>query len=158
MAKAARLQDLAPGGALGGVASHSHPPLRQGLLASPMAWQGLVELQQWVTLEARRMQTKERHARIKNFRDKLEEKYPGSLGLMHRVTKWKAAWQAPINSITKKPVAQHPQDEVEEELQAWCSEWSKACPAGEAPLWRQARGRDCPQQVNSEARGTEAGA
>ena len=61
---------------------------------------------------------------------------------MHRVTKWRAAWQAPHQLHHQEACGRAPTGGVEEELAAWHSEWMKACPAGEAPLWRQGNGRD----------------
>eukprot|EP00973_Karenia_brevis_P051372 7135946-Karenia_brevis.AAC.1 len=61
--------------------------------------------------------------------------------MLHRVTKWRAAWQQPLNSVTKKPAAAHPQVAVQDEIEAWQRIWQEKAPF-EAPLWREANCRD----------------
>ena len=70
----------------------------------------LGELQQWLSkgatmLERRLMQEREEQLRVK-----LEDAYPGSAGLLHRICKWKAAWQPRVGSVTKKALPHGPQE------------------------------------------------
>ncbi|CAK0882115.1 unnamed protein product [Prorocentrum cordatum] len=47
----------------------------------------------------------------------------GSQGLLHRVTKWRQAWQAPKGSISKKLLPAEPQAAVDQELHDWSKVW-----------------------------------
>ncbi|CAK0788577.1 unnamed protein product, partial [Prorocentrum cordatum] len=49
-------------------------------------------------------------------KQRLEDDFPGSQGLLHRVTKWRQAWQAPKGSISKELLPAAPQAAVD---QAW---------------------------------------
>ena len=72
--------------------------------------------------------------RGRKFKDKLDEKYPGSAGLLHKVCAWRAAWLPPRGSVSKQPLPDHPQQAVEQEAREWRDVWE----AGQGPyckLW-----------------------
>ncbi|CAK0796259.1 unnamed protein product [Prorocentrum cordatum] len=58
-----------------------------------------------------------------SFKQRLEDDFPGSQGLPHRVTKWRQAWQAPKGSISKKLLPAAPQAAVDQELHDWSKPW-----------------------------------
>ena len=57
-----------------------------------MAW---CNLHQWVAAEATLLEWQAMLAREREFTPAVEDTYPRSAGLLHRVTKWRAAWQPP---------------------------------------------------------------
>ena len=53
--------------------------------------------------------------RNRTLKERLADKFPGSCGLLHNVSKWRAAWQPPRGSVSKKLLSVDPQQAVEEE-------------------------------------------
>ncbi|CAK0897978.1 unnamed protein product, partial [Prorocentrum cordatum] len=69
-----------------------------------------------------------------SFKQRLEDDFPGSQGLLHRVTKWRQAWQAPKGSISKKLLPAAPQAAVDQELHDWSKVWTTG--SGFPKPWR----------------------
>ncbi|CAK0816105.1 unnamed protein product [Prorocentrum cordatum] len=72
--------------------------------------------------------------RSRKFREKLDEKYPGSAGLLHKVCAWRAAWLPPRGSVSKAALPAHPQQAVEQEAKEWGAVW-QAEQGPYAKLW-----------------------
>ena len=100
------------------------------------ALQGLVQLQQSVAAVADAFQRQVASDRQESLRELLDEKYPGSSGLLHKICHWRSAWAPPTGSISKKVLPAAPQDAVEEDMRQWSSIWgAEEQTAVEAP-WR----------------------
>ena len=115
-------------------------------------WQALGVLWQWkgVTTEllewlqevhgwaARTATALERHAmqqREEQLRTRLEEQYPGSGGLLHRICKWRHAWTPRLGSISKQLISCDPQQAVQAEEDDWAKIWQVA-KQNVSALWR----------------------
>ena len=65
--------------------------------------------------------------RESNFRERLDEQYPGSGGLLHKVCTWKQVWVPRIGSISKISLRGDPHMGVEQEQDDWASIWGWIC-------------------------------
>ena len=95
--------------------------------------------QQWVSRTAGQLERQLIADRENAFREKLAEDYPGSGGLLHRVTKWRAAWAPPTGSISKAKLPLAPQAAAESEADCWADIW-QAEEQHAAPMWRSSLG------------------
>ena len=75
-----------------------------------------------------------------DFKEKLDDRYPGSGGLLHNVCKWKQVWVPRIGSISKICLKGDPQVGVEREQDDWASVWGVAQQM-DAPCGETAPGR-----------------
>ena len=75
------------------------------------------------------------HQREAAFREKLSDRCPGSDGFLHRICKWRSAWQEASSPTAKQTVAGDPPQAVEAEGLAWQQVW-RFEQRGETPPWR----------------------
>ena len=113
------------------------------LLQAVWVWKGVTielikalgELQKWLSHGATKLELHLMNERENQLRERLEDKYPGSVGLLHRICKWKGAWKPRKGSVTKKELPAAPQQAVEAEERDWAQVWN-AMQVQERPLWR----------------------
>ena len=61
--------------------------------------------------------------RRKKFKEKMTDRFPGSNGLVHRICRWRAAWQPPTASVSKQQMPLEPQLAADKELEEWSAVW-----------------------------------
>ena len=80
-------------------------------------------LTSWTSDQADKAARKAAYARTAALKRRLAATFRGSAGLLHRLSKWRPAWQPAIGSISKASLDEDPQKAAESELASWKQVW-----------------------------------
>ena len=80
--------------------------------------------QQWCGAHASELERDIGAQRRESSKQWLADDFPGSQGLLHRVTKWRHAWRAPKGSISKPQLPAALQAAADQELQDCSGVWT----------------------------------
>ena len=114
----------------------------KGITLSLIQWMG--ELQSWMSAAAEELERQLMRRREQEFRERLDDKFPGSGGFLFRICKWRNAWQPRKGSVSKQPLPADPHEAVQQEETDWRQVWQLA-QQQETPLWRT-----CPRTLREE--------
>ena len=111
----------------------------RGVTTDLLAW--LEEVHSWAHRTAAALERRAMRQKEEQLKARLEEQYPGSGGLLHRICKWRTAWTPRRGSVSKQLLCGDPQEVVQGEEEDWAGIW-KVAQQKESALWRS-----CPAEA-----------
>ena len=96
----------------------------KGITLSLIQWLGQVRT--WCNQTAEAFERQQMRQRADLLKEKLDDRFPGSGGLLFNICKWKGAWQPKKGSVSKKLLPADPQEAVQQEEQDWRVVWQHA--------------------------------